>query len=94
MVAIGWSIMCLIMVPLALHAWLRLDDFYPHMAAAGKAVLFTAVAWLVRERVDQVAESFEQSKGWRRALPVIEFILVGFLVAIGGNVLVDGLIAR
>jgi hypothetical protein len=91
--AICLSTFSLLLVAVAVGSWIKSSDqFLPDAAAAAKGFLFSVVAWLARERVDQGVRAFDGSIGWHRVLPLIEMLLIGSLVAIGGNVLVDHLI--
>lgn len=56
-----------------------------------KSVSYVVVAWLARDRIDAVAETWEGSAGWHRAAHLIELFIVGSLVVLGIDALIERL---
>jgi hypothetical protein len=92
-VAVCVSVWALFVVIRAIISWLQGSDAFLFDAnAALKGLLFAAVAWLGRERIDQVRHGWEESSGKRRIVFVVEVGVIALLVVIGINALADRLI--
>ena len=92
-VAVCVSVWALLIVSMAIGSWLQGSEaFLPRANAAVKGLLFAAVGWLGRDRIDQVGHAWDESSGSRRILFAIEVGLIALLVVIGVNALADRLI--
>lgn len=92
-VAVCVSVWTLLVVITALGSWLQgSDEFLLDANIAVKGLLFTAVAWLGRERIDQVGHAWDESSGKRRILFGLEVAVIALLVVIGVSALADRLI--
>ena len=92
-VAICVSMWALFVLSTMIVSWLEgSETLLPRANAALKGVLFAAVGWVGRERIDQVSHAWDAVSDRRRILFAIEVALIGLLVVIGVNALADHLI--
>ncbi len=57
--------------------------FSARAPGAAKALLYAAVAWLARDRLDEVCRTWEELTGWHRIVHAVEVFVVLSLVILG-----------
>ncbi len=58
-------------------------EFSGRAPGAAKALLYAAVAWLARDRLDEVCRTWEKLTGWHRIVHAVEVFVVLSLVILG-----------
>ncbi len=83
-VAVGISIWAVCVVAMSVILWaMGVDGFLGRAPRAIKALLYVAVAWLARDRLDEVCRTWEELTGWHRIVHVVEVFVVLSLVILG-----------
>ena len=94
-IAVGISVWALCVVAQSIILWaMGSDGFLWRAPGATKALLYTAVAWLARDRLDEVCRTWEELGGWHRILHVVEVFVVLSLVILGIETLGEKLAPR
>jgi hypothetical protein len=94
-IAVGISVWALYVVVVSVIVWATGSGGALWGApGAVKALLYTAVAWLARDRLDEVCRTWEELGGWHRILHVVEVFAVLSLVILGIETLGEKLMPR
>ncbi len=83
-VAVGISVWAACVVAMSVILWaMGADGVFGRAPGATKALLYAAVAWLARDRLDEVCRTWEELTGWHRIVHVVEVFVVLSLVILG-----------
>jgi hypothetical protein len=94
-IAVGISAWALIVVALSVIVWAMGSDGVLWSAPGTlKALLYAAIAWLARDRLDEVCRTWEALSGWHRILHAVEVFVVLSLVILGIETLGEKLMLR